>query len=789
MSHRLHRLAPLFLLCASFLTATPSLAAWSHDPTAPNRITSIIKNNNTIDAAVADGSGGAFVFWEDDNGGEKNVLGQHILFNGTLDPAWPGLGLVICNAPNNQTAIRAVSDGSGGCFLCWLDARGAQPQNYATRVLPNGTIAPGFAANGVLLDVLRPNAQHAAQVCDDGAGGMIAVWEYDFSAPDHDIVGARIQGNGAIVWDNNLIFSGLLDANPSVAREALTLDVVFSQGSTNFIVGRWSISLGVQVGGLPAATTVGSLTSLPRIAPDGWGGSFVTWMDFSGGTYQINADRYFGGVLTPMGPVSTPSPLPLFLGELIYAGNHQALLAWGSGGGDVRTGLTRFGISSPVQVGSLTSGPLLLQAGDGAGGSVTLFQRQLGFGSETVLAANRGPQVGLWVNAFIDGLSAMTLTRNAVPGAIVSDGDGGALIFGYDQLNTPVNSGFVMKLDRYGAYDGAPSGLSVRDIPGDQGGQARVSWNASYLDTPGGGGLTYALWRQAPAAAVAALGKRGPLAFLAEPLESLEPGTIRIQESATGSFAWELVKTQIADGFPSYSMVVPTVTDSSASGPANTVYMIEARSASLAANWPSFPDSGHTIDNLPPATPSPFAGAIVGGVDTRLHWGPNHEPDLAGYELYRGTSAGFVPGPSNLVGSPTDTTFLDHATSQFYKLAAIDSHGNRSGFALLTPGGTLDVGGSEAPSELALALVSANPAAQGVTLRYALPHAGPARLEVFDVNGRLVRALAAGTQPAGAYTVRWDGRDVGGADAPSGIYFIRLAAEGRELVQRVARSR
>src|SRR5262245_6773230 len=104
----------LALLCALVGLALPGIArgAWSHDPTTPNHITSPLKNNNTIDAAVADGSGGAFVFWEDDNGGEKNVLGQHVRFDGTLDPVWPALGLVICSASGNQTAIRAVSDGA-----------------------------------------------------------------------------------------------------------------------------------------------------------------------------------------------------------------------------------------------------------------------------------------------------------------------------------------------------------------------------------------------------------------------------------------------------------------------------------------------------------------------------------------------------------------------------------------------------------------------------------------------------------------------------------------------------
>jgi hypothetical protein len=235
-------------------------------------------------------------------------------------------------------------------------------------------------------------------------------------------------------------------------------------------------------------------------------------------------------------------------------------------------------------------------------------------------------------------------------------------------------------------------------------------------------------------------------------------------------------------------MTLATVSDSAAGGPANTVYMVEAVDAS-SHNFSSLPDSGHSVDNLPPATPLGFVAALMPlSETTQLNWNANTEPDLAAYELYRGASAGFVPGPSNRVATVTRTDHIDTSAGQYYKLAAIDVHGNRSGFALITPGGTLDTPGEVAPRELALALGSSNPARGGAVLRYELPARGRVSLAIFDVNGRMVRELASGEIAAGRFTTRWDGRASNGVAASSGMYFARLTSLGGERVARLVLS-
>jgi len=58
-------------------------------------------------------------------------------------------------------------------------------------------------------------------------------------------------------------------------------------------------------------------------------------------------------------------------------------------------------------------------------------------------------------------------------------------------------------------------------------------------------------------------------------------------------------------------------------------------------------------------------------------------------------------------------------------------------------------------------------------------------LEVFDSRGRRVHSIHDGPRPAGASSWNWDGRDAAGRSLPSGLYRIRLDADG-EVVQRRA---
>lgn len=67
-----------------------------------------------------------------------------------------------------------------------------------------------------------------------------------------------------------------------------------------------------------------------------------------------------------------------------------------------------------------------------------------------------------------------------------------------------------------------------------------------------------------------------------------------------------------------------------------------------------------------------------------------------------------------------------------------------------------------------------NPFNPETSIRYQLPVETRVQLRIFDVLGRTVRTIVQEEQPAGTYTVIWDGRTDHGTSAASGLYFYRL---------------
>ena len=82
--------------------------------------------------------------------------------------------------------------------------------------------------------------------------------------------------------------------------------------------------------------------------------------------------------------------------------------------------------------------------------------------------------------------------------------------------------------------------------------------------------------------------------------------------------------------------------------------------------------------------------------------------------------------------------------------------------------------------------VAPNPFNPRTEIAFSLPAAGPARLEVYDIRGRLVRVLSDGALPAGQQRVAWDGLDDSGQAVSSGTYLLRLeTGSGRGLTRKL----
>jgi hypothetical protein len=82
-----------------------------------------------------------------------------------------------------------------------------------------------------------------------------------------------------------------------------------------------------------------------------------------------------------------------------------------------------------------------------------------------------------------------------------------------------------------------------------------------------------------------------------------------------------------------------------------------------------------------------------------------------------------------------------------------------------------------------------NPFNPTTRLVYSLHEAGPVLVDVLDLRGRLVRTLVDSAQPAGEWSVEWNGRDGHGRPVASGSYLARLRAGGRTATRKLMLAR
>ncbi len=119
---------------------------------------------------------------------------------------------------------------------------------------------------------------------------------------------------------------------------------------------------------------------------------------------------------------------------------------------------------------------------------------------------------------------------------------------------------------------------------------------------------------------------------------------------------------------------------------------------------------------------------------------------------------------------------------------ATDVRGNSSALAVPVAVAELtDVADVEtlAPASFALFQNFPNPFNPSTTIRYTLPHASPVELEIVNVLGQRVRTLVRTYQPAGEYSIEWDGSNDDGEQVAGGVYLYRLSSDQKTVTRKM----
>ncbi len=387
----------------------------------------------------------------------------------------------------------------------------------------------------------------------------------------------------------------------------------------------------------------------------------------------------------------------------------------------------------------------------------------------------------LWVFVRSNGVWSQCGNKLLVPEATSPAGlgysvslsrDGSTVIAGADRNDLNAGAAWVF------VSEPKPIISAINDIPEDQGGKVRIIWNRSLRDAQGSipQVTSYAVWRRV---------HDGTSTILTP------PGML-MSRINTANAVYDFLASVPAVQFDSYAYVAPTLADSTLAGPKYFTFAVSAHTADPSVVYFSLPDSGYSVDNIAPCTPTNPQIVPLANESVRIIWDRNGaDPDLRAYVIYRSTLDGFLVGPSTQFAATRDTVFVDSTAitgqTYFYRITAEDIHDNQSipTMQLSSGGGTGTSAPEDLPTEFALQQNYPNPFNPTTVIRYQVPALKEAKgsvvsVKIYDLLGCEVAILVQEEKRPGTYNVTWNAEGM-----PSGIYFCTMQAGGERRTRKL----
>lgn len=169
--------------------------------------------------------------------------------------------------------------------------------------------------------------------------------------------------------------------------------------------------------------------------------------------------------------------------------------------------------------------------------------------------------------------------------------------------------------------------------------------------------------------------------------------------------------------------------------------------------------------------------------DQQIHlsWtvlGDEHEFRLQGRSLQQAGGESWIV-PYRSAQTPGSYLAIDRPAAYYHRLAyRLEAQAGGDWFLL----DELELEPLPIPviRSLKLERIYPNPFNPVVNIQFAIGQASLVQATVYDLSGRLVRALLRGELPSGSHTLAWDGCDGEGRPQPSGTYLLRVEGSGTQ---------
>ncbi len=195
-------------------------------------------------------------------------------------------------------------------------------------------------------------------------------------------------------------------------------------------------------------------------------------------------------------------------------------------------------------------------------------------------------------------------------------------------------------------------------------------------------------------------------------------------------------------------------------------------------------------DDLIPVELSGFSAAS-NGIVVNLSWSTATETENLGFHVYRSLAEGgeYFKITQQLIkgaGSSDQAHYYSYTDrdvqsgmTYYYKLADVDFNGN------INFHGPISVTVAGVPSKYSLAQCYPNPFNPETAITFSIKEAGKVSLNIYNLQGQLIRSLVDEEKLAGSYSVIWNGTDDQGVRISSGTYLYTLKVNGFEETKKL----
>ena len=247
--------------------------------------------DQTLPQIIPDTAGGAIIVWRDKRyGSATDLFAQRIDSSGTL--LWNADGNPITLAGGNQSAHQICEDGSGGAFVTWQDNRNGNYDVFAQRISQGGT---NLWTSDVPV-VTNAFQQWNPKLIRTADGAIVIAW-HDERSGNYDIYAQKLNPDGSVQWTGEGV--GVVTALNNQSNVVLAVDedggTILSwwdQRSGNYDIYAQKLDNNGQrswvTAGVPVVAVGGDQFS-PCIVSDGSDGVIVVWSDFRNG---LDIDLY-----------------------------------------------------------------------------------------------------------------------------------------------------------------------------------------------------------------------------------------------------------------------------------------------------------------------------------------------------------------------------------------------------------------------------------------------------------------------------------------------------------------